>query len=1670
MHKYLCVLIAMVGTLIGAPLFAGSLKVNLGPSQAVTAGAQWRVDSGAWRTSGTTVSNLASGTHVVNYKSVSGWIAPADSSVSIGSGTTTVTGTYVAPAALKVTLAPTTGQWRIDGGTWVTSGTTVTGLTPGSHAIDYKPVANYTGPSAETVTLVSGQTLTLTRSYVQLSALSITLTPTVAQWRVDGGAWRASGTTATGLTPGLHAVDYQPVANYTVPAAETVTLISGQTATLTRAYVLLAQVTVTLAPATAQWRIDGGGWLASGATATGLSAGSHLLEYATVSGYLTPVAENVSLTTGQSLALNRSYTALSSLSITLTPTVAQWRVDGGAWRASGATATGLAPGSHTVDYQPVANYTAPTAETVSLVSGQTTTLSRAYVQLAALTVTLTPAAGQWRVDGGAWQIGGATISSLTPGSHAIEYLALANYTAPFAESVALVSGQTMSIARAYVPMAQVTVTLAPATAQWRVDGGGWLASGVTAMGLSAGSHLLEYAAVSGYIAPAAENVSLATGQSLSLSRSYTELSALTLTLMPGQGQWRVDGGAWLGSGAVVANLVPGSHNVDYLPLAQYSPPSAETVSLVSGQTLSLQRSYVPLAQVLIATVPSSGSWRLNGGVWQASGASVFVLPGDYTIEYAVLPLFDAPAAETISLTPAGVFATTRYYVSQKPTLAVTLVPGQGQWRLDGGVWNASGAVVAALDAGGHTIDFTDLGGIFLPMASESITLALREHAVLSRSYSLKPASVSITLTPGTTHWRLRPSGSASAGDWTGSGVTQSGVAPGDYTIEYEALANYDAPVTEAVTLAPDQNLTLARAYVPHPAQMSVTLVPAGGSWQLVAVGSTPDGTWHGSGETVTGLAAGDYLLAFAAVEGYTTPAAESLTLTVGDNRNLTRTYAQLASLAVTLIPASGQWRADNGAWNASGATRVDLAPGSHVISYAPISDYLTPASETVTLVAGANPPLTRTYAVDPVFAVTYAFEDAGNLPTLIRGSDGLVYGAACTGSTNALGHLFRMNADGTGFQRLRNFATEAGGGYVPKALLEGRDGVLYGTLQSGIGSTATQSNGQVYRVNRDGTGFAVLCSFSQPNLGSPTTLVEGTDGVLYGTTVSGSTSGRVFRVNRDGSGFVIFLTLTTAWGTSPQGLTQTPSGMFVGTAKSGGPNSNGALFKFNADGSGYGLLKGFAGGADGADARAAVRVGSDGKLYGTTYGGGSVGRGLIYSLNADGSGYQVLHNFTGPDGAGSEFALTEDPSGVLLGCTLGGGTASRGTMFRINKDCTGYAVVHSFAGTPAEGGLPKHVLVPLGDGRYLGANTSSGGAAAGTVFSLAADGSGLTVLRSLGSATGGSPWSPVTADGHGTLFGSTTYGGANNRGVIYRLNEDGTGYTVLQSLPTAVSSMPVSGLLLASDGNLYGTAYSSNILYRLAPDGTGFTILRTFASPDALWGGVMEGTDGQLYGATGGSVYRIAKDGSGYQSLHTFAGGATDGTWSMSKMVQGADGRLYGTTDLGGAANVGTVFAVAKDGTGYTVLRQFAGGATDGAEPMAEVLQGSNGVLYGTTYYGGPANTGTLFRLNADGTGYAVLKFFGAGATDSSQPAIGGLVERNGYLYGISTAGGAFGKGTLYRLLLDGTGFEILVNFGVSGSDAAYPYAGLVIGSDGRFYGTSNQGPVAGTVYRFRAN
>ena len=335
-------------------------------------------------------------------------------------------------------------------------------------------------------------------------------------------------------------------------------------------------------------------------------------------------------------------------------------------------------------------------------------------------------------------------------------------------------------------------------------------------------------------------------------------------------------------------------------------------------------------------------------------------------------------------------------------------------------------------------------------------------------------------------------------------------------------------------------------------------------------------------------------------------------------------------------------------------------------------------------------------------------------------------------------------------------------------------------------------------------------------------------------------------------------------------------------------------------------------------------------------------------------------------------------------------------------------------------------------------------------------------------------------------------GGAHARGsfeVVYTFQNGNDG------------NWPAANLFFDSQGDIYGTTFfggnskDAGIAFKLAPNDRE-TVMHRFLTKtndgDNPRGGFVEDAAGNLYGTTieggagnSGTVYKLTPKGS-ETILWSFKAGA-DGAGPYGDLVWDKKGNLYGTTIGGGEApnctNCGTVFRLAPDGT-ETVLHAFNSYPGDGAEPIAAPIRDRQGNLYGTTYDGGNKSCGqyacgTVFKVAPDGTETMLYAFCNkANCADGAAPGGALIMDKDGNLYGTTTAGGRSacsdegypGCGTVFRLTPSGKE-TVLFSFD-GGGQGAYPYSSLISDDGGNLYGTTDLGGAygQGAVFKLSAN
>ncbi len=414
------------------------------------------------------------------------------------------------------------------------------------------------------------------------------------------------------------------------------------------------------------------------------------------------------------------------------------------------------------------------------------------------------------------------------------------------------------------------------------------------------------------------------------------------------------------------------------------------------------------------------------------------------------------------------------------------------------------------------------------------------------------------------------------------------------------------------------------------------------------------------------------------------------------------------------------------------------------------------------------------------------------------------------------------------------------------------------------------------------------------------------------------------------------------------------------------------------------------------------------------------------------------------------------------------------------------------------GSYPRARLVQGRDGNYYGTTDNGGASNVGTVFRMTPSGVLTTLVEftSYGASNKGSHPSRLVQGRDGNFYGTTINGGTNNSGTIFKVTPGGILTTLVNFDANGVGikgSLPQSGLVLGGDGNFYGTTSYGGIsnkgtVFRMTPGGVLTTLVEFTGQGGKNKGrfplaGLVQGNDGSFYGTTcyggeadKGTVFKITRVGV-MTTLSEFTGNGADnkGSHPRADLVQGSNGKLYGTTSNGGVFGHGTVFRISSAG-GLTTLVNFTnnGANNKGSLPLAGLVQGTDGNLYGTTFEGGAAGKGTAFRMTAGGVLTTLVEFTGNRATNKGSHPQADLVQgSDGSLYGTSVNGGPSGYGTVFRMTTDGV-VTMLVNFTDNGAIniGRIPSKSLVQGSDGNFYGTTglggsgNYGLGFGTVFK----
>jgi uncharacterized repeat protein (TIGR03803 family) len=353
-------------------------------------------------------------------------------------------------------------------------------------------------------------------------------------------------------------------------------------------------------------------------------------------------------------------------------------------------------------------------------------------------------------------------------------------------------------------------------------------------------------------------------------------------------------------------------------------------------------------------------------------------------------------------------------------------------------------------------------------------------------------------------------------------------------------------------------------------------------------------------------------------------------------------------------------------------------------------------------------------------------------------------------------------------------------------------------------------------------------------------------------------------------------------------------------------------------------------------------------------------------------GLTTIASFNGGNGANPQYSgVTFDAQGNLYGTTVGGGANGDGTVWEIAKGSNTITTIAAFNGGNGQG--PAAGVTFDAQGNLYGTTNQGGGNGDGTVWEIAKGSNTITTIASFNVSNGSNPFAGVTLDAQGNLYGTTRFGGAGSDGTVWEITKGSNTITTIASFSGSNGRTPYGGVTLDAQGNLYGTtrlggANNDGAVWEIAKGSGTITPQASFngGNGKAPYAGVTSDAQGNLYGTTtaggansAGTIWEIASGSGTLTTLFSF--NTTNGQMPVGGVTLDAQGNLYGTTNMGGADGTGAIWEIAAGSGTLTTLASF--NTTSGSFPQSSVTLDPQGNLYGTTNGGGAGDVGTVWQF-----------------------------------------------------------------------------------------------------------
>lgn len=647
---------------------------------------------------------------------------------------------------------------------------------------------------------------------------------------------------------------------------------------------------------------------------------------------------------------------------------------------------------------------------------------------------------------------------------------------------------------------------------------------------------------------------------------------------------------------------------------------------------------------------------------------------------------------------------------------------------------------------------------------------------------------------------------------------------------------------------------------------------------------------------------------------------------------------------------------------------------------------------------------------------------------LFEASNGKFYGVTSRGGDFDKGVIFEYDPENNIYIKKYDFE-DSNGRYPSSSFIEVVTGKLIGTTIEG----GTYGLGVIYEYDFINDIYTKKINLQNSIGSSPISgMIIASDGSLYGTTYRGGmyNYGVIYQYDYTSN---IVSVLHEFDGTNDGGnsfgeLTEISQNSFYGTNSAGGLNNEGVLYEFNVSTKTLTVKVDFERTTSGFHSRVGLTLASNNKLYGVNYWGGINNDGTIFEYDYINDLFDVKHHFKNSSGANSRSKLYELLNGLLYGTTYNGGTNDDGVIFQYDINTEIYQAkikLDNNTGSSLESSLIKH-----SNGLIYGVTYSGGTNGKGVVFEYNIESNTYLVKTNLNTIKEGAypSNSSLVQYNNGMLYGTASLGGSNESGVLFELNPSNGEYSKKIDFGggTGLGVHPTGDLVIASNGLIYGLTNKWNgTIFEYDPT---INTIKTIHYFDNLTSGGLLYDNNKLfgfvfdYGENDGYIYEFNLE--DYTFKHKAAFDGSNGSNPIGSLLKSYNGLIYGTAATGGTYGYGTFYSYDGDGT-ITPIHHFSSDLNtvpnDGAYPIGNLLEASNGKIYGVTRAGGYLYKGNIFEY--DITSNAIKTKYIFEGYNGDEPWNGLIEGTDGDLFGMTQDGGTNNNGIIYEYNLNNSTF-----------------------------------------------